>query len=305
MRQLQRRAADNPSLFGDLMRRLRVLAGGEEEGEGGLREQIEELIGDENGEAGTAGLTPAERELVLNALAFGELEVADVMIPRTDIRAIPADAPLDRILDAMAGAMYTRLPVYGTSLDDVIGMVHLKDLLPFWAAPDTFDLAKVMRKVLVVPPSMSVLELLREMRDTRVHMAVVVDEFGGTDGLVTIDDLVGEIIGELPDEHDEATDEGIVRNPDGTIDAAARVDLEDLEEVLGAELVDDDTRDEVDTLGGLIFTLVDRVPAKGDMVEHPGGFVFEILAATPRRIERVRIHDRRAEAAAPGEAVGG
>lgn len=304
MRQLQRRAEQNPSLFGDLMRRLRSFAGAVDNGEGSIRARIEDIIEGDIGDDGTEKLVPAVRELVLNALAFGELQVADVMVQRPDIRAVPKDASLAKVLETMQAGMHTRLPVYGTALDDVVGMVHVKDLLPYFTAPDGFDLEKVTRRVLVVPPSMSVLALVREMRDTRVHMAVVVDEFGGTDGLVTMEDLVGEIIGEIPDEHDPATNTEVVRQPDGTIDVGGRVYLDDLEQVLGSELVDEETREEVDTVSGLISALIDRIPATGEKIPHPAGFVFEILDATPRRIEKVKIHDQRTENEANSEVMG-
>jgi CBS domain containing-hemolysin-like protein len=292
LRQLQRRAEQNPSLFGDLLKRLRSFAGASEDGEGGIREQIERLIrGEEDG--GGPALAPAVGELVLNALAFGELQVADVMVQRPDIKAVPKDATLTKVVETMRAGMHTRLPVYGTALDDIVGMVHVKDLLPFFTDPDGFDLEAVTRRVLVVPPSMSVLALVREMRDTRVHMAVVVDEFGGTDGLVTMEDLVGEIIGEIPDEHDPSSTAQIVRLPDGTIDVDGRVYLDDLEEELGVELVDEETREEVETVSGLLSTLVDRIPIVGESIPHPAGFMFEVLDASTRRIERVKIHDRR------------
>ena len=304
MRQLQRRADDNPSLFGDLMRRLRSFAGAAATDEGGVRARIEDLIdGDDEDDPGQK-LVPAVRELVLNALAFGELQVGDVMVQRPDIKAVPKDAPLARVFETMHAGMHTRLPVYDQVLDDIVGMVHVKDLLPFIGADETFDLAMITRRVLVVPVSMSVLDLVREMRDTRVHMAVVVDEFGGTDGLVTMEDLVGEIIGEIPDEHDPARDAEIVRQADGTIDVDGRVYLDDLEQTLGLELVDDETREEVDTVSGLISALADRIPAAGEKILHPAGFTFEITDATTRRVDRIKIHDERSEPARNAEILG-
>jgi magnesium and cobalt transporter len=304
VRQLQRRAEQNPSLFSDLVRRLRSFAGAVDASDGSLRTRIEHLIEGDLDEEGDQKLVPAVRELVLNALAFGELQVADVMVQRPDIKAIAKDASLAKVLETMQVGMHTRLPVYGTALDDVIGMVHVKDLLPYMLKPEGFDLATVTRRVLVVPPSMKVLDLLHEMRDTRVHMAVVVDEFGGTDGLVTMEDLVGEIIGEIPDEHDPATDAQIVRQPDGTVDADGRVYLDDLERFLDVELVDEEMREEVDTLSGLVSSLVDRIPATGEKIPHPTGFLFEILDASSRRIERVKIHDQRAEDKGEFEVMG-
>ena len=304
MRQLQRRAEQNPSLFGDLMRRLRSFAGATAADDGGVRARIEDLIDGNAEDDQGQKLVPAVRELVLNALAFGELQVADVMVQRPDIKAVPKDASLSKILETMHSGMHTRLPVYESVLDDIVGMVHIKDLLPFIGTSQEFYLGNIIRRVLVVPVSMSVLDLVREMRDTRVHMALVVDEFGGTDGLVTMEDLVGEIIGEIPDEHDPAKDAEIVEQPDGSIDVDGRVYLDDLEERLGVELVDDETREEVDTVSGLISTLVDRIPAAGEKIAHPVGFVFEIIDATPRRVDRIKIHDERPDNVRNPEAVG-
>lgn len=287
MKQLAKRQQEAPTLLETLVRRVRELAG-RGEPEGGLREHLEELI-EEAEEEEQQQLTEQERALLLNALSFGELRVDDVMIPRADIQGVPVAAGLGEVVAAMQTAAHTRLLVYRETLDDVLGIVHLKDLLPFWGDGAEFALERVMRPVLVVPPSMRVIDLLLEMRDTQLHMAVVVDEFGGTDGLVTIDDLVEEIVGELRDEHDKAKAPELVEQGDGVIDADARVDLEDLEKRLGFQLLDEEDRDEVDTLAGLIFTLMDRVPAKGEIVRHPSGLEFEILDADPRRIKRVRI----------------
>jgi CBS domain containing-hemolysin-like protein len=287
MKQLARRQQETPSLFEALMRRVRDLAGRNEH-EGGLREHLEELI-EETEEEEQQQLTEQERALLLNALSFGELRVDDVMVPRADIRGVAVDSGIAEVVAAMQKATHSRLLVFRETLDDVLGIVHLKDLLPFWGDGDAFNLEQVMRPLLVVPPSMRVIDLLLEMRDTRMHMAIVVDEFGGTDGLVTIEDLVEEIVGELNDEHDKVKPPELVEVEPGVIDADARIYLEDLEERLGLELLDEEERDEADTLAGLIFTLVDRVPAKGEIVSHPSGIEFEILEADPRRIKRVRI----------------
>jgi magnesium and cobalt transporter len=301
MKQLAKRQQESPTLFEALMRRVRELAG-RGEPEGGLREHLEELIEEAEAEE-REQLTPQERALILNALSFGELRVDDVMVPRADIKGVPIDASLNEVVAAMQQAAHTRLLVYRETLDDVVGIVHLKDILPFWGDGRAFSLEEVMRPVLVVPPSMRVIDLLLEMRDTRMHMAIVVDEFGGTDGLVTIDDLVEEIVGELKDEHDKMTPPELVEQGDGVIDADGRIDLEDLEKRLGFPLLDEEDRDEADTLAGLIFTLMDHVPAKGEIVRHPSGLEFEILDADPRRIKRVRI--RPAPAAPPPLAAAG
>lgn len=288
MRQLAKREVQQPSLLESLVRRVRELAGRGETETSGLRDALEELI-TEADETGATAFSEEERDLVRNALSFGELRVDDVMVPRADIKGVEIGSSLRETVHSMQAANHSRLVVYRDNLDDVLGIVHLKDLLPFWGDGDTFTLEPVMRPLLVVPHSMRVLDLLLEMRATRKRMAVVVDEFGGTDGLVTIEDLVEEIVGELDDEHDRANQPQLVENADGTIDADGRIYLEELEEKLGVELLDGEDRDEADTLGGLIFTLVDRVPTRGEIVAHPKGLEFEVLDADPRRIKRVRI----------------
>ena len=260
MRQLARREVEPPSFFESFVRRLRELALGES-ANGDLRETIEDLI-EEAKETGPT-LGQEERILVHNAFEFGELRVDDVMVPRADIRSIDACAGIHEVIGALQAAGHSRLVVYGGGLDDVLGVIHIKDLLPFWADGASFALEQVVRPLLVVPPSMRAMDLLLEMRTKRNHAAVVVDEFGGIDGLVTVGDLLEQLVGELQDEHDLSTPPQIVANADGTWDADGRVDLEEVEAQLGVSLLDEEERDEADTLGGLIFGLVDRVPARG------------------------------------------
>ena len=289
MKQLARKEQESPGFVEALMRRLRGMAG-RPEADGGLREQLEELIEETSEDSEARELSEQERELLLNALSFGGLRVDDVMVPRADIKGVAEGSTLAEVVVALRAAGHSRLVIYRGSLDDVLGMVSVKDLLPFWGKDDRFVLAEAMRPVLVVPPSMRVLELLLEMRDKRLQMAVVVDEFGGTDGLVTLEDLVEELVGELQDEHEKTKPPQIVQNADGTLDVDARAYLEDLQEKLGVPLVDEEDEDEADTLGGLIFTLLDRVPAKGEVVKHPSGLELEVVEADPRRVKRVRIH---------------
>ncbi|MCB9942704.1 MAG: HlyC/CorC family transporter [Geminicoccaceae bacterium] len=288
MKQLPRNEERSPSLLDTLLRRLRGLGKGDGENNG-LRETLEDLIEEEGDTPDEQQFTAEERELLLNALSFGELRVDDVMVPRSDIRAIEIATTLTELVTAFGERGHSRLIVYRDNLDDVAGIVHIRDILPFWGDGERFELAAIMRPVMVVPPSMRVLDLLLEMRDTRTHMAVVVDEFGGTDGLVTVEDLVQEILGDMHDEHAEPEPEHLVDGTDGSFEADARLDIDELEERLGLSLLEDDDRDEVDTLAGVIFTLVDRVPAVGEKVVHPAGPVFEILDADPRRIKRVRV----------------
>jgi CBS domain containing-hemolysin-like protein len=179
--------------------------------------------------------------------------------------------------------------VYRETLDDILGFVHIKDIIDFWGDGRTFELRNILRQVLVVPPSMPVLDLLARMRTTHLHMAVVVDEYGGTDGLVTIEDVVEEIVGNIEDEHD--TDEGptLTDLPDGSIDADGRVEIEDLETKLGVDLLPDEIDEEVDTLGGLVFTMLGRIPEVGETIEHDCGLEIEVTDADARRIKRLRL----------------
>jgi magnesium and cobalt transporter len=287
MRQLTRREVE-PSMLDSLFRRLRDLAGRGEPDNGGLREALEELIEDAE-EAGPEDFSTEQRTLVLNALAFGQLRVDDVMVPRADIEAVPVEATTGEVVAAFRKARHTSLIVYRETLDDVLGIVHMKDLLDFWGDGDAFHLEAIVRQVLVVPPSMRVIDLLLEMRDTRMHMAVVVDEFGGIDGLVTIQDIIEELVGELQTEGDTEGASQLVQLPDGTLEADARIDLDELEHALGVVLLPEEERDEADTLAGLIFSLVDRVPKTGEVVAHPNGLSFEVIDADARRIRRVRI----------------
>jgi magnesium and cobalt transporter len=286
------------SLMQGLLMRLGILMR-RRNGEHSLREQLEELIEEDEEEAGARGeFTDEERALLLNALSFGELQVWDVMVPRSDIKAIEVSASLAEVVRGMREATHTRLPVYRDNLDDVIGMVHIKDLLPYWGDGAEFQLERSLREVLFVPPSMRVFDLMLQMRDTGIHMAIVVDEYGGTDGLATIEDLVEEIVGEIQDEHDKILPPQITELPDGVLEADARVEVEELEKRLGLELIEADRREDVDTLGGLLFMLLDRVPTRGELVRHPAGIEFEVLDADPRRIKRVRILKRGVEAPA-------
>lgn len=257
-------------------------------GRGGtLRESVEELI-EEHAGAATAS-EEQESTMLRNLLKFGELRVEDVMVPRADIVAVPASAGLGSIVETMAKAGHSRLPVFDGTLDNVVGMVHVRDLLAYWQGDRPFDLAGAARAIPFVPPSMPIRKLLRQMRATRLHMALVVDEHGGTDGLVTIEDLVEEIVGEIEDEHDRGAPPALVARGDGGFDASARVPVEVLEQRLGIDLLPAARDEQIDTLGGLIFALAGRVPETGEAIRHESGLVFEVREADPRRIRRVRV----------------
>ena len=255
-------------------------------GEGTVRDTLDELI--EAGNEAEEELGEDERTLLANILGVRGRPVEDVMVPRADIVAVESHATLAEVTATMTESGHSRLPVYREALDDAIGMVHIKDVLAWRGRDDQFQLTKLLRHVLFVAPSMEVLQLLLEMRASRTHMALVVDEFGGVDGLITIEDLVEEIVGEIADEHDKTDEPTVQKLADGVLDADARAPLVALEEYVGG-ILSDEERDEVDTLGGLVVSLAGRVPIRGELIRHPSGLEFEVLEADPRRIRRVRI----------------
>ncbi|MCW2245051.1 CBS domain containing-hemolysin-like protein [Azospirillum fermentarium] len=280
-------ADDNHSL-GHLFRGLlRSVLGGR--GDETLRETIGGLIETKDG-GSEPSLGDSERALLTNILQLHDRTVADVMVPRADIVAVDVDTPLPDLVRRMADEAHSRLPVYRETLDDVVGMVHIKDVLACVAQNRACTLAEILRDVTIVAPSMRVLDLLRQMRQTHQHLALVVDEFGGIDGLVTIEDLVEEIVGEIEDEHDEAHVPHLTERPDGTLIADARLPVEEFEEKVGTVLTEEE-REEVDTLGGLVVSLAGRVPGRGETLRHSSGLEFEIIDADPRRIKRLRIRN--------------
>lgn len=257
-------------------------------GDTSVRDTLEELL--EEREEQAAPLEAEETQILKNIFGLRERTIEDVCVPRSDICAVAVDSPLADVVALMTKEGHSRLPVYGEDLDDPIGMVHIKDVIAWQAKEAPFNLATVCRKVLYVSPSARVLELLLEMRTKRVHMALMVDEYGGTDGLVTIEDLVEEIVGEIEDEHDRPEGDLHVERTDGKIDADARWELDDVEKQIGTFL-NDEEREDIDTLGGLVFSLTGHVPIRGEVVTHQSGLEFEILEADPRRIHRLRIQN--------------
>ena len=255
-----------------------------------LRGQIEEAIEESEDSRPVAGdLTPTERQMLRNLLDFGDQTAGDICVTRGDIIAVPSDIGFDALVAAFADAGHSRLPVFGVSLDSVVGMIHIKDV--FLAKVDASrdrSIAALMREPLFVPESMGVIELLARMRSERTHLAIVVDEFGGTEGLVTIEDVVEEIVGDIEDEHDEAEAGMLTLLEDGLWEADARVELEELQEVVDRRLTAED--DEVDTLGGLVFLMAGHIPEIGESVDHPSGWKLEAIDSDPRRIIRVRLH---------------
>jgi CBS domain containing-hemolysin-like protein len=267
--------------------------------------------------AGETGFSPTERTMLKNILGLRERRIQDVMVPRADIIAVQRDIALGELMKVFESAGHSRLVVYEDTLDDAIGMVHIRDLVafmtmraatstkvntrrkkPFPAGLDlkTVDLsmplaeANIIREILYAPPSMPVLDLLAKMQTTRIHLALVVDEYGGTDGVVSIEDIVEQVVGDIADEHDEETPPDVVHQVDGSFLADARANLEDLASILGSEFEVGEVANEVDTLAGYVATRIGRVPVRGELVPGPGPFELEILDADPRRVKKIRIY---------------
>ncbi len=262
-------------------------------GESALRDTIEEIIEETaNEEDAAAPMGSHERVLLGNIFKLRHLSADDVMVPRADIVSVDIGTDIDELTEIMSRAAHSRLPVYRENLDDVVGIVHIKDVLKYAKAQRPFDLSKILRTVLIVAPSMRALDLLLEMRLSRVHMALVVDEFGGIDGLVTIEDLVEEIVGEIEDEHDVAEGAKLIRQPDGSLIADARATIEEFEHLVGPVLSEEEREEDIDTLGGLVSGLADRVPTRGELIVHaPSGVSFEVMEADPRRLKRLRVRN--------------
>jgi magnesium and cobalt transporter len=256
-----------------------------------LRETIDEMIEEPSAE-GSHSLSTHERVLIGNILKAYDRTAADVMVPRVDIVALDVETPFSEVIKCMVEHGHSRIPVYRETLDDVIGFAHVKDLLGPAADRRPTKLAPLLRKVLFVAPSLLILDLLVQMRQARTHIAMVVDEFGGIDGLVTIEDLIEEIVGEIEDEHDVANGPNLTERADGTLIADARIPIELLEERQGIRLRPNAEQEEVDTLGGLVSSLAGRVPKRGEVIAHPSGIEFEVLDADPRRVKRLRVRNR-------------
>jgi CBS domain containing-hemolysin-like protein len=275
----------------------------------GLGEEpdLRELIEDALARSKSDTLSAQERSMLRRILRFGKLTVEDVMVPRADIIAVDDSVTIDELMRVFRQAEHSRLPVYHETLDDPRGMIHIRDLMSWITAEAELDgsgqlnlgrvdlqrsiaTMNITRDLLYVPGSMSVLDLLLKMQTTRVHLALVVDEYGGTDGLVSIEDLVEEVVGDIADEHD-VEDEPLIRtDPKLGLIADARMPIEDLEKHLQRELISEEQEEDIDTLGGLVFSIAGRIPARGELVRHPSGIEFEVLEADPRRIKKLRIH---------------
>jgi CBS domain containing-hemolysin-like protein len=284
---------------------------------GTTRADIEGVV--EAAVPGATGVSQVERTMLKNILTLRERRIEDVMVPRADIVAVQQDIPLGELLKTFQIAAHSRLVVYDDTLDDPTGMIHIRDLIAFMMAqakltaekpskrkkphPSGLDLKAInlslplfsihiAREILFVPPSMPALDLLAKMQTSRIHLALVIDEYGGTDGLISIEDIVEQIVGEIADEHDEDAPPTVVRQPDGTFLADARASLTDVTAVVGEEFDVTEASKDVDTLGGLLMAQVGRLPLRGELVPGPAGFELEVLDSDPRRIKRIKIHRR-------------
>src|SRR6266404_4235721 len=314
--EVERPAADNW-----LMRAIRTLFGWKP---GSVRDDLQVVL-----DASTpdeVGFSAIERTMLRNILGLHERRIADVMIHRADIVAVKRDTPLGELMSLFESAAHSRLVVYNETLDDPEGIVHIRDLLAFMTArarartpdagktkrkkplPAGLDLravdlalpladANIIRKLLFVPPSMRAIDLLAQMQASRIHLALVVDEYGGTDGLVSIEDIVEQIVGEIDDEHDSDEPPAIVRQVDNSFIADARASLDDVRSVIGEDFVTGEAGEEVETLGGYLVTHVGRLPVRGEVISGPGNFEIEVLDADPRRVKRLRIATRKERAA--------
>jgi CBS domain containing-hemolysin-like protein len=251
-----------------------------------LRETIEELIEDINDEDNPS-IESDERKLLGNVLNLRELTAEDAMVPRVDIVAVPLTITGSELMTILTRSRHSRIPVYRNNLDDVIGMIEVKDVLAWAATKKPLNVKSLIRNVLFVSPTMRTLDLLFQMRETGTKMAMVVDEFGGVDGLVTFSNLIEEIIGDIQNAQDRSPGYQLIERADGSILADARVTLEEIAENYDVNLVVEGLEDEIDTLGGLVVALAGRVPTRGELITHPTGLEIEVIDADPRRVKRL------------------
>jgi magnesium and cobalt transporter len=274
-----------------ILKRLYRALTGQDASSAAIRESLEEVI--EESDRESSALSAQERVMLGNLLRFGELRLSDVMVPRAEIIAVDESQTLDELVQLFREAQHSRLPVYRDTLDDPTGLVHVKDVLARLNPDDDCyrlepaTIAQLRRPILFAPPSMRALDLLLKMQQTHTHLALVIDEYGGTDGLVSIEDIIEEIVGDIADEHDEA-DVIVKQDGDGVI-ADARMDLDDFKLQTGHDLEVADGDQDIDSLGGLVTSLLGRVPQRGEIVAHPGGYEFQVLEADPRRVRRLRV----------------
>ncbi len=255
-----------------------------------FREAIEELIEEESDSPPESTVALHERRLITNILQLRDLAVVDIMVPRADIVAIDVNTSRDELLKILTQKPHSRIPAYRKDPDNIVGMIHMKDIVSSFSQGKPFELKDILREVLVVSPAMRVLDLLLQMRQSRVHIAMVIDEFGGIDGLLTINDLVEAIVGEIDDDYGFEVQPQMIERPDGSILADARFPIGEFEKKYG-EVLTDEEREEADTLGGLVNTIAGRVPIRGEILTHTSGIEFEIIDGDPRRVTRLRLRN--------------
>ena len=252
-----------------------------------LRDSIKDVIDEKsNEESQNIDLSSKEKSILSNILSINKLKADDVMIPRASIVAISQDSSFQNIIDTIDKESHSRMPVFRKDLDDVLGMIHIKDIIKFSGLNhNDFNIKKIMREVLFVPPTMPVMNLLLKMQATKLHMALVIDEHGGTDGLITIEDVIEEIVGEIEDEHDKDDDFNFKKIDSNTFEAKADMTLDDFNHESNLSIVEKN----VDTLGGYIFSKINRVPYAGEVIKVDNAYRFEIIEADPRKIKKIRI----------------
>ena len=254
-----------------------------------LKQSIETVL--DNDLKGTEGISKHERLMLLNILKIDGIRSSDIMIPRADIGAVELGDSFEKVLEVFIKEAHSRVPIYEKNLDNIIGMIHIKDLVNYQnqKKTETNFLQNLKREILEIPPSMPVLDLLLKMQLTRLHMGIVIDEYGCTDGLVTIEDVIEEITGEIEDEHDEKNLPMLIKSSLNTFEASARIEIDELQKVTNVEFLNSYDNDDVDTLGGLIFSITGRVPQRGEIIKHTSGTTFEIKDADPMKIKSVKV----------------
>ena len=256
---------------------------------GSLKENLETVL--DTAKKDDENISKQERLMLLNVLKIDQIRSTDIMIPRADIGAVEVNDSFEKVLEVFIKESHSRVPVYEKNLDNIIGMIHIKDLVKY-QNEGNFEqgfLKKIKREIIEIPPSMPVLDLLMKMQLTRLHMGVVIDEYGGTDGLVTIEDVIEEITGEIEDEHDEQNMPMLIKTSPNSFEASARVEIEEFEKLKKINFLKDHNNEDVDTLGGLVVAIAGRVPQRGEIIKHESGLTFEINDADPRRIKSIKI----------------
>jgi len=273
---------ENLNIVSRLVKKINFLSSNQS-----LRDSIKDVIDEKsNGNNQNLDLSSKEKSILSNILSINKLKAGDVMIPRASIIAISQDSLIQNILETIEKESHSRMPVFRKDLDDVLGMIHIKDIIKFSGKNQKdFDIKKIIREVLFVPPTMPVMNLLLKMQATKLHMALVIDEHGGTDGLVTIEDVIEEIVGEIEDEHDKDDDFNFKKIDYNTFEAKADMKLEDFNRESKLSII----QENVDTLGGYIFSKINRVPYAGEVIKVDNIYQFEIIDADPRKIKKIRI----------------